>query len=110
MNELTKPIYHIGDTALLDAYFTDEAGDPAEPDLATLIVEKDGIELLRLDKAALETVPETGLVRYRYVITGADGTGRYSWRLFGSGSVVSSAEEDWFYVNPSVVTNPLSED
>lgn len=109
MNDLTKPLYVIGETATLDAYFVDTDGVPALPDTATLIVEKEGVELLRSGIEALETFEETGLVRYRYEITGADGTGRYSWRLFGSGSVVSSAEEDWFYVKPSVVTNPLEE-
>ncbi len=106
MNELTKPIYLIGQTALLDAYFTDEAGDPAIPDTATIIIEKDGVELFRGDESDIELTELTGLARYRYEIDGSAGPGRYSWRLFGSGNVQSNAEEDWFYVKASVGTQP----
>lgn len=113
MNELTKPIHDCGDTVPLQTTFVNaETGEPTNPTTATLLLMKDGIELLRVvSPDAQLLMPGSGVARlnYRIIVEPAPGLvyyGRYSFRFFGTGAV-SSAEEDWFYVRKSAFTNPI---
>jgi hypothetical protein len=111
MNEFTKPIHDIGDNIPLETVFVDAlTGVPTNPTTATLILEKDGVELLRYVSPTDPelTLPGNGLARVWYRALPDPGAGRYSFRFFGVG-VVTSAAEDWFYIRKSAFTNPIEE-
>lgn len=90
--------YDIGDTVRLSGTFTSTSGAPVDPTTVTVWV-KAPTSTVYVDSTPSH--PSTGLYYVDYTPT---STGVYSWRIFSTGTVITS-EDDYFRVNTPLVAS-----
>lgn len=92
-----------GDDVELDATFTDEAGNPADPATVTFVlVAPDGTSTSYVLTDPEVSAPSTG----RYVAVFVPGqVGEWSWRIHGTGGGIEAAHVGAFAVAPAPETS-----